>query len=104
MVDRAGCAHVIEVGVRVKQEHGCRARALEHGEDFLRLVPRVDDNGLACSIVHENRAVARQRTDRKSLHGDQRTTGTTVSTSWSSLRPAFAQTFSAEPRLIWIDH
>lgn len=83
-LERAGAGDVVEVRVRVEERNRLELRGLERAQNALRLVSGIDDDGLPRDRVREDRAVALQRSDGKSLDerlGAQGFTATTVSTS-----------------------
>ncbi len=90
---------MVQVRVRVKERDGFELRGLQRAQDALRLVAGIDDDRLARDRVREDRAVALERPDGKSLDeglGAQGFTATTFSTSWRSLRAGSAQMRSVE--------
>ena len=62
--DSRGAADVVEVAMGVEERDRAALRAGEHPQDLLRLVPGVDDEGLAGFGVRQDRAVALQRAHR----------------------------------------
>lgn len=106
-LNRARGGDVVEVRVGVEQCHGRELRRFEDAQDALGLVARIDDDRLARDRVREDRAVALERPDGKRFDqglGAQGFTGTTVSTSWRSVRAGQAQMRCVEEGENWIAH
>ena len=63
-----GCAtHVVDVSMSHDDLAQGEAMLLQSGENFRKVVARIDNDGFVGKLVAQDGAIAAQRTDRKSL-------------------------------------